>query len=58
MAARSHARHHHRPNPTARNTRTFVGSYDFGLRRDGGRWRISSFRFEVKYVDGNLELEK
>jgi hypothetical protein len=49
---------HHRPNPTGRNTRTFVGSYDFGLRRDGGRWRISSFRFEVKYVDGNLELEK
>lgn len=49
---------HHRPHPTGRNTRTFVGSYDLGLRRDGGRWRIGSFRFEVKYVDGNLELEK
>ena len=49
---------HYRPNPSGRNTRTFVGSYDFGLRRDGARWRISRFRFDAKFVEGNLELER
>ncbi|HLN80833.1 MAG TPA: nuclear transport factor 2 family protein [Thermoanaerobaculia bacterium] len=49
---------HYRPNASGRNTRTFVGSYDFHLQRTGGRWRIDLFRFNMKYVDGNLELEK
>jgi hypothetical protein len=49
---------HWRPNPTGRNTRTFVGTYDVGLRRDGVRWRINRFRFNLKYVEGNLELER
>jgi hypothetical protein len=49
---------HFRSNPTGRNTRTFVGSYDLGLVRDGGRWRVRAFRFDAKYVDGNLDLEK
>jgi hypothetical protein len=49
---------HWRPNPSGRNTRTFVGTYDLGLRRDAGRWRIARFRFHLKYVEGNLELEK
>ena len=44
--------------PSGRNTRTFVGTYELGLRRDGARWRISRFRFEAKYVEGNLELEE
>src|SRR5215207_6068649 len=39
---------HHLPNPTGRNTRVFVGSYDFHLRREGGRWRIDLFRFNLK----------
>jgi len=49
---------HYLPNPSGRNTRVFVGSYDFRLKRDGARWRITRFRFDAKYVDGNLELEK
>lgn len=49
---------HHRPNPTGRNTRVFVGSYDVGLRWVDGRWRIDQFRFNLKYVEGNPELEK
>jgi 3-phenylpropionate/cinnamic acid dioxygenase small subunit len=49
---------HYLPSPSGRNTRTFVGSYDFRLKREGRRWRITRFRFDVKYVDGNLELEK
>jgi hypothetical protein len=48
---------HYLPNASGRNTRTFVGSYDFGLERHDGRWRISSFKFNLKYLDGNLDLE-
>ena len=29
---------HYRPNASGRNTRTFVGSYDSHLRKDGGDW--------------------
>lgn len=47
---------HYLPNASGRNTRTFVGSYDFHLQRTGGRWRIDLFRFNMKYVDGNLAL--
>jgi hypothetical protein len=48
----------YRPNASGRNTRTFVGAYDLGLRRIGGRWRIDRFRFDAKWIEGNLELEK
>ena len=48
---------HYRVHPSGQNTRTFVGSYDFRLI-DDGEWRISHFRFNSKFVDGNLELEK
>ena len=49
---------HYLPHASGRNTRVFVGSYDFHLRRENGRWRIDLFRFNLKYIDGNLELEK
>jgi len=39
------------------NTRTFVGSYDFELLKDAGRWRIAKFKFNLKYLDGNPDLE-
>jgi SnoaL-like domain len=48
---------HHLPNPTGRNTRTFIGSYEIGLEKTDGVWRIAAFRFELKYREGNLELE-
>ena len=50
--------HHYRPTVSGRNTRTFVGSYDFHLRRDRGTWRIDLFRFHLKFLDGNLRLEE
>jgi hypothetical protein len=50
--------YHHRRTKSGRNTRLFVGSYDFHLRLDSGGWRVDMFRFNVKFVDGNLELEK
>ena len=34
-----------------------MGSYDFRLEKDGAAWRIRQFRFNLKYMDGNLQLE-
>jgi len=50
---------HYRTTPTGQNVRRFVGSYDFALQRSANatRWLISSFRFNVKFVDGNLNLD-
>lgn len=49
---------HHRRVRSGNNTRRFVGSYDYRLARVEGRWRITQFKFDAKFVDGNLELEK
>src|SRR5512135_3895696 len=48
---------HYLPNPSGRNTRTLVGSYDVHLIRHAGGWLIDAFRFNLKYVEGNPELE-
>ena len=48
---------HYRPTASGRNVRTFVGTYDFSLAKRGGRWRITGFRFNLKYMDGNRDLE-
>jgi hypothetical protein len=49
--------YHYLPNSTGRNTRVFVGSYDFHLRESGGSWRIDRFKFNLKFIDGNPDLE-
>jgi hypothetical protein len=49
---------HYRKTTSGRNTRVFVGSYDFHLKLLQGRWRIDRFRFNLKYMDGNAELER
>lgn len=48
---------HYRATKSGDNVRRFVGTYDFTLRRVETRWLISAFRFNVKFVDGNLSLE-
>jgi SnoaL-like domain len=50
--------YHHRSTTSGRNTRLFVGSYDFHLQRTDGEWRIDLFRFNLKFIDGNRDLEK
>jgi SnoaL-like domain len=39
-------------------SRTFVGSYEFELARHADAWRIGMLRFNLKFIDGNRELEK
>ncbi|GAB3365124.1 hypothetical protein GCM10027431_05820 [Lysobacter rhizosphaerae] len=48
---------HYRPTASGRNLRTFIGSYDFRLARMDGTWRITLFRFNLRVLDGNLQLE-
>ena len=50
--------YHYRRTRSGRNTRVFVGSYDLGLHRRDGRWRIDAFTFNLKFLDGNLELDR
>jgi len=49
---------HYLPNKTNNNTRTFIGSYDVHLAKLGGEWKIDRFKFNLKFMDGNPELEK
>lgn len=49
---------HYLPNPSNANTRTFVGSYDFGLVKNTGIWVIENFKFNLKFIEGNPELGK
>jgi hypothetical protein len=49
---------HYRSTRSGRNTRVLVGSYDFHLVRIESRWQIDVFRFNLKYIEGNPELER
>jgi hypothetical protein len=53
--------YHYRRRRDGRNTRVFVGSYDFRLDRsgapNGADWRILAMRFSLRFIDGNAELE-
>ncbi len=47
---------HYLPNSNNQNTRTFVGSYNLRLQKKD-RWVIDQFKFNLKYIDGNQNLE-
>ena len=48
---------HYLPNPTGKNTRIFVGSYNEHFVRSGAGWKMDRFRFNLKFIDGNKDLE-
>ncbi len=50
--------YHYRPVRSGRNTRVFVGSYEFHLVHRDAAWTIDLFRFRLEFVDGNPDLEK
>jgi hypothetical protein len=39
-------------------SRRFVGTYEIELSEQAGRWLIGVFTFQLKFIDGNLELDK
>jgi hypothetical protein len=49
---------HHRDNAIGLKTRVFVGTYELQLQAVSDSWRISQLVFKLKFIDGNLELEK
>ena len=50
--------YHYRAKASGGKTRVFVGTYDVGLRRGASGWRIEEFRFNCRFIDGNLTLEE
>ena len=48
---------HYLKTKSGNNSRTFVGSYNFHLTRIDSQWLIDSFRFNLKFIDGNPDLE-
>jgi hypothetical protein len=48
---------HYRADAKQGQTRDFVGSYNFELLKDSGSWKISVFKYNLKYTAGNLDLK-
>ena len=49
--------YHFRKRRDGRDSRVFVGTYDFELEKESPGWRITAMRFNLKFVDGNATLE-
>jgi hypothetical protein len=50
--------HHRTQVAQALKSRVFVGTYEIRLVKAAGRWLINELKFLLKFIDGNLELEK
>jgi hypothetical protein len=48
---------HYKKAATNGYTRMFVGSYDLKAKRTPQGWRLSQFKYNLKYIDGNATLE-
>lgn len=48
---------HYKKETTQGAVREFIGSYDFQLVKKENGWKISKFRYNLKYSDGNLSLK-
>ncbi len=49
--------YHYLPNPANQNTRVFVGSYNYHMVKGEKGWKIDSFKYNLKFIDGNKDLE-
>ena len=50
--------HHRAKVAPGTKTRVFVGTYELQLRAKAQSWQITALKFNLKFIDGNLELEK
>jgi hypothetical protein len=48
---------HYKKSAVKGNTRTFVGSYNLKAIHSIAGWRLSQFKYNLKYIDGNLSLD-
>lgn len=49
--------YHYKKAATKGQTRTFVGSYDLKAIQTSNGWRLSQFKYNLKFIDGNASLE-
>lgn len=47
---------HYKSSATMGKTREFVGTYDLHFALTDKGWRIDKFKYNLKYMNGNLEL--
>jgi len=48
---------HYKKTAIKGTTRSFVGSYDLKAELTDKGWRLSQFKYNLKYIDGNISLE-
>jgi hypothetical protein len=48
---------HYKEAAAMEKTREFVGSYDLHLVNTNAGWRIDSFKYNLKYMTGNVDLK-
>lgn len=49
--------YHYRKAATNGQSRSFIGSYDLKAIRTTTGWRLTQFKYNLKYIDGNASLE-
>ena len=47
---------HYKASATKGKTREFVGSYNFSASFTDLGWRLDSFKYNLKYINGNADL--
>ena len=48
---------HYKKETTLGNTRSFTGSYNLKAAETGEGWRISHFKYNLKFSEGNTEFK-
>lgn len=48
---------HYSEKATQGKTREFVGTYELKLEERDTGWKITAFKYNLKYMNGNLELK-
>ena len=48
---------HYKKDALKGQTRTFTGSYDLKAQRGSNGWRLTQFKYNLKYLTGNLTME-
>jgi hypothetical protein len=48
---------HYKKETTVGNTRSFTGSYNLKALRTGKGWRLTHFKYNLKFTDGNVEFK-
>lgn len=49
--------YHYKESATKGKTRSFIGSYDLKAIQTERGWRLSQFKYNLKFIDGNITLE-